>query len=33
MNLVAIYLDSDDDDFATDTASGNEGEIWKFLVL
>ena len=24
---VAIYLDSDDDDSATDTASENEGEI------
>ena len=33
MNLVVIYLDSDDDDLSTDTASENEGENWKFLVL
>ena len=30
---VVIFLDSDVDDFATYTASENEGEIWKFLVL
>ena len=30
---VVIHLDSDDNDFATDTTSENEDEIWKYLVL
>ena len=30
---VVIYLDLDDDDFATDTASENEDKIRKFLLL